>query len=80
MLDKIRVIYSSDTPSVRSFRVSGVTHTYFTAWRVMAIYKRWIMVILLMHMCTIDNVYASHFRGGVIMVRPKVGGAAKEVS
>ena len=45
----------------------------------MAIYKRWVMIILLMYMCTIDNVYASHFRGGVIMVRPKVGGAPKEV-
>ena len=27
-----------------------------------------------------DQVYAAHFRGGVIMVRPKTGGAPKEVS
>ena len=42
-------------------------------------HKTWIMVILLTYLYATDNVYASHFRGGVIMVKPKVGGAAKEV-
>ena len=42
-------------------------------------HKTWIMVILLTYMYATDNAYAAHFRGGVIMVKPKVGGAAKEV-
>ena len=47
---------------------------------MMMMYKPWIMVIVLTYLYATDIVYASHFRGGVIMVRPKVGGAAKEVS
>ena len=43
------------------------------------IHKTWIMVILLTYLYATDNVHAAHFRGGVIMVKPKVGGAAKEV-
>ena len=41
--------------------------------------KPWIMVIVLTYLYANDVVYASHFRGGVIMVKPKIGGAAKEV-
>ena len=37
-----------------------------------------IVLILLMFWCATDHVYASHFRG-VIMVKPKLGGGAKEV-
>ena len=35
---------------------------------------------LLIFYRAIDNVNTAHFRGAVIMVRPKVGGAPKEVS
>ena len=47
---------------------------------IMMMYKPWIMVIVLTYLYATDNVYAAHFRGGVIMVRPKVGGAPKEVN
>ena len=40
----------------------------------------WIVVILLTFWFATGNVYAAHFRGGVIMVKPKLGGAAKEVN
>ena len=50
-----------------------------TVTTMMMMYKPWIMVIVLTYLYATDNVYASHFRGGVIMVRPKVGGAPKEV-
>ena len=42
-------------------------------------YRRWIEIILLTFLYATDSAHASHFRGGVIMVRPKLGGAAKEV-
>ena len=38
--------------------------------------RLWLMVILFK---SYREVYGSHFRGAVIMVRPKPGGAAKEV-
>ena len=45
-----------------------------------ATYKRWLLIVTLwMHFYN-ASVYAAHFRGGVIMIRPKLGGAAKEVS
>ena len=44
----------------------------------MTMYSRWIVVILIFLYAT-DSAHASHFRGGVIMVRPKLGGAAREV-
>ena len=31
-------------------------------------------------LCVTGDVHASHFRGAVIMVKPKPGGAAREVS
>ena len=36
-------------------------------------------VVLLLNFCA-AVVYSSHFRGGVIMVKPKPGGTAREVS
>ena len=41
--------------------------------------NRGIVLILLTFWCATDHVYASHFRGGVIMVKPKLGGGTKEV-
>ena len=38
------------------------------------------LVLILALFCITDGVYASHFRGAVIMVRPKAGEGAKEVS
>ena len=35
-------------------------------------------LILLISFCT--AVYSTHFRGGVIMVKPKPGGTAREVN
>ena len=46
---------------------------------IMAVYKHWLIVILLIVFHAAYDVYASHFRGAVIMVRPKPGGAVKEV-
>ena len=47
----------------------------------MAMYKSciWFVVALLIILRVVTNVYSSHFRGAVIMVKPKPGGAAKEV-
>ena len=44
-------------------------------------HKRLLIVILdlLILFYAADNVNAAHFRGAVIMVRPKPGGAVKEV-
>jgi len=41
--------------------------------------KRWLIVVLLIFFCATANVNSNHFRGGVIMVRPRPGGEAKEV-
>jgi len=43
-------------------------------------YRRWSIVALLILFCATANVYSGHFRGGIIMVRPKPGGEAKEVN
>ena len=43
-------------------------------------YKHWLIGVMLIHLYAVENVFSSHFRGGVIMVKPKHGGAAKEVS
>ena len=42
--------------------------------------KNWLVGVLLIHFYAVENVYSSHFRGAVIMVKPKLGGAAKEVN
>ena len=42
-------------------------------------YKRWVIALLTL-LCATATVYAAHFRGAVIMVSPKHGGAANEVS
>ena len=42
-------------------------------------WTRWLMVYLTLFYAADNAVYSSHFRGGVIMVKPKVGGASKEV-
>ena len=46
---------------------------------IMTMYKHWLMVILLILLHSTYDVYAAHFRGAVIMVRPKPGGREKEV-
>ena len=52
---------------------------FLIATRIMMMYRLWIIAIVLTYLYASDNVYASHFRGGVVMVKPKIGGAAKEV-
>ena len=43
-------------------------------------YKPWIIIIVIVLTCLyVSDVYGTHFRGGVIMVKPTIGGAAKEV-
>ena len=42
-------------------------------------YGCWLAVTLLILLDATDNVYSAHFRGAVIMVKPKFGGAANEV-
>ena len=43
--------------------------------------KFWLSSIFLVHLlCTIAVVQSSHFRGAVIMVRPKDGGEETEVT
>ena len=42
----------------------------------LSVCRLWLMLILFK---SYREVYGSHFRGAVIMVRPKPGGAAKEV-
>ena len=37
------------------------------------------MIVIVLTCLYASDVYGSHFRGGVIMVKPKIGGAAKEV-
>ena len=45
----------------------------------MRMYKSWWVVALLILLGVVANVYSAHFRGAVIMVKPKPGGAAKQV-
>ena len=42
--------------------------------------KLQLSLILLIIFCATASIYATHFRGGVIMVRPKIGGANRKVS
>jgi len=42
--------------------------------------KEGLLVSFLVFYFTISNVMSSHFRGGIIMVRPQPGGGPKEVS
>ena len=46
---------------------------------VAAMYESRIITILLILSFTALEVLSNRFRGGIIMVRPKAGGAAKEV-
>ena len=41
--------------------------------------RYWLLGVFLITCCTTTVVHSSHFRGAVIMVRPKFGGADKEV-
>ena len=45
----------------------------------LAMYECRLAVTLLIFLYTADIVCSAHFRGAVIMVRPKFGGAANEV-
>lgn len=45
----------------------------------MATHECRLTVTLLVFLYAADVVYSSHFRGAVIMVKPKFGGAANEV-
>ena len=40
---------------------------------------KFILLWYIVH-CMVSDVNASHFRGGIFMVRPKTGGAQREVS
>ena len=44
-----------------------------------AMYESRMIAILLILSFTVLEVHSNKFRGGIIMVRPKAGGAAKEV-
>ena len=46
---------------------------------VAAMYESRIITVLLILSFTALEVLSNRFRGGIIMVRPKAGGAAKEV-
>ena len=41
--------------------------------------RLWVAAAIIL-LCAVSNVYSAHFRGGTIMVRPKLGGAATEVT
>ena len=61
--------------------VNRVTLSASTAviMSVMSMYKCWLRVIFVVLVIAATNVYSSHFRGGAIMVRPKLGGTTNEV-
>lgn len=40
----------------------------------------WLFSVFLIAFCTVTVVDSTHFRGAVIMVRPKFGGADEEVA
>ena len=41
--------------------------------------KEGMLLFLLLYCVTISSVMSSHFRGGIIMVRPQPGGGPREV-
>ena len=48
-------------------------------WLTAEMYEcRMIAILLILSLTTLE-VFSNKFRGGIIMVRPKAGGAAKEV-